>query len=111
MQKSTWLMTMVGLFLAAALIWAVPVFAQPQGGPGGCGRGYNQGAGGLCGGGPGYCATNNNSQTCPGYGNGYGQQYRGRNRARWNNNSNNNNVQTPANPQPQTQTPAPPSGN
>jgi hypothetical protein len=108
MQKSTWLMTMVGLFLAAALIWAVPVFAQPQNGPGGaCPRGYNQGAGPGYGGGPGYCATYNNNQTCPGYG--YGRQYRGRNRARWNN----YNAQTPANPQPQpqTQTPAPQSGN
>ena len=102
MQKSTWLMTMVGLFLAAALIWAVPVFAQPYGGQ--CPRGYNQGGGPGYGGGRGYCATYNNTQTCPGYG--YGRQYRNRNRVRWNN----NNVQTPANPQPQTQTPAPQSG-
>jgi hypothetical protein len=111
MQKSTWLMTMVGLFLAAALIWAVPAFAQPQGGPGGgmCPRGYNQGAGPGYGGGPGYCANYNNSQTCPGYGYGNGRQGRNRNRARWNN----NNAQTPVNPQPQpqTQTPAPQSGN
>jgi hypothetical protein len=108
MQKNTWLMTMVGLFLAAALIWAVPVCAQPQGGM--CPRGYNQGAGPGYGGGPGYCANYNNSQTCPGYGYGYGNQGRGRNRARWNNQN-----QTPANPnpqtQPQTQTPAPQSGN
>jgi hypothetical protein len=109
MLRSTWLMTMVGLFLAAALIWAVPVFAQPQGGPGGmCPRGYNQGAGPGYGGGPGYCANYNNTQNCPGYGYGYGKQYRGRNRARWN-----NNTQTPANPNPQTQpqNPAPQSGN
>jgi hypothetical protein len=106
MQKSTWLLTMVGLFLTAALIWAMPVFAQPYGGQGGmCGRGY-QGGGQGYGGGPGYCANYNNGQNCPGYG--YGKQYRGRNRARWNNN---NNAQTPANPQPQTQTPAPQSGN
>ena len=105
MQKSTWLMTMVGLFLAAALIWAVPAFAQPYGGQGGmCGRGYQSGGPGN-GGGPGYCPNYNNSQTCPGYG--YGKQNRGRNRARWNN----NNAQTPANPQPQTQTPAPQSSN
>jgi hypothetical protein len=108
MQKSTWLMTMAGLFLAAALIWAVPVFAQSQGGRGDQGYGPGCGGGpGYCGGGPGYCAVNNNSQTCPGNGYGYGKQYRGRNRARWNNN---NNAQTPANPQPQTQTTAPPSG-
>jgi hypothetical protein len=109
MQKSTWLTTMVGLFLAAALIWAVPVFAQAQGGQSGgmCPRGYNQGAGPGYGGGPGYCgAYNNNSQTCPGYGYGYGRQGRARNRARVN-----NNAQTQANPQPQTQNPAPQSGN
>jgi hypothetical protein len=107
MQKSTWLMTMIGLFLAGALIWAVPVFAQAQGGPGGgvCPRGYNQGAGPGYGGGPGYCQGYNG--TCPGYGSGYGKQYRGRNRARWNNN---NQTQANPQPQPQTQTPAPQGG-
>jgi hypothetical protein len=107
MQKSTWLMTMVGLFLSAALIWAVPAFAQAQGGQGGvCPRGYNQGAGPGWGGGPGNC-PNYNAQTCPGYGYGYGKQTRGRNRARG------NTQQAPANPNPQTQpqTPAPQSGN
>jgi|YelNatPaOPRAMG01_1025707.scaffolds.fasta_scaffold00439_8 hypothetical protein len=108
MQKSSWLMTMVGLFLAAALIWAVPVCAQPYGGgQAGMGRGlYGPGYGpGCAGGGQGLCGVYNNPQAGPG--SGYGRQNRGRYRARWNNNA----VQTPANPQPQTQPPAPQSGN
>jgi hypothetical protein len=126
MKKSTSLMTMAGLFLVLTLIWAVPGFAQAQGG-GYCGRGYGQGGGpGYCGGGPGYSANNNNSQTCPGYGNGYGRQGRNWNRRnRWNNsqtqpnpnsqNQPNPNSQNQPNPNSQNQTqtpnPAPQSGN
>jgi hypothetical protein len=32
MLKSTWLMAILGLFLAATLIWAFPVFAELQSG-------------------------------------------------------------------------------
>ena len=103
MQKSTLLVALVGLFLAVTLIWALPGYAQAQGGM--CPRGYNQGAGPGSGGGPGYCPNYSNSQTCPQYG--YGRK--GRNRAQG------NTPQAPANPnpqnQPQTQTPAPQSSN
>ena len=99
MKKSAWLMAI----LALTLIWAIPSYAQPQGGV--CPRGYTPGTGPGPGGGPGNCPNYSNSQTCPQYG--YGKQARGRNRARW------NTPQAPAtqNPQPQTQTPAPQSGN
>ena len=108
MQKSTWLIVMAGLFLTFTLIWAVPGYAQAQGGQGGmCPRGYNQGAG--QGYGPGYCAGNPNPQTGSQYGPGYCYQNRGKNRARWNNSQNqaNPNYQN----QTQPQTPAPQSGN
>ena len=105
MLKSSALMVMAALFLALTLVWAVPSFAQAQGGPGTCPRGYGQGYGPGGGYGPGYCANPQNPQYGPGYCNGQG---RGR-RARW------NNSQTQSNPnsqdQTQSQTPGPKSGN
>ena len=102
MLKSTWLLTMVGLFLAASLAWTVPGYAQTQRGT--CPRGYTQGAGPGKGGGPGNC-PNYNAQTCPLYGS--GKQARNRGRVR------RNTPQAPANPNTQTPTPtpAPQSGN
>jgi hypothetical protein len=49
MPKSTWLPPILGLFLAATLIWTVPVFAQLQ--KGGLLNSNNQGSGTSSGGG------------------------------------------------------------
>jgi hypothetical protein len=92
MKKNTWLMTMVGLFLAATLVWAVPGFAQNQGWT--CPKGNTPGAGQMRGGGSGNC-PNYNAQTCPQYG--QGKQARSRGQGRW------NNPQAPVNPNPQAQ--------
>ena len=102
MQKSTWLMTMVGLFLAATLVWAVPGFAQTQGWN--CPRGNTPGTGQGRGGGPGYC-QNYNAQTCPQYG--QGKQARQRGCGRWNNPQ----ASATSSPQNQPQPTVPQSGN
>ena len=104
MKKSPWWMTMVGLFLAATIVWAVPGFTQEQGGgsPKGSSLLHKSGLSS----GPGSCDTgntsNSTSQTSPSYKIGEKSQGQEKNQP-----SEKKNSLTPANPntQPQTQTP------
>ena len=99
MPKSSWLMAMSGLFLAATLIWAFPVYAQLQ-----SGKSLNsyQGSGTGCGNGFGYCGTTKKSQDSAGDQFGWKNPGQVKKPAR-----STNNTPTPAKPghQPQSQTP------
>jgi hypothetical protein len=104
MQKSTWLVMMVGLFLAAGLIWTVPGFAEEKGGKGSKDSNFSQGSGGSCGSGAFDTNKNmkSNSQSSAGFKMGGKSQSQVKNQPRGKTNS-----LTPAkhSSQPQTQTP------
>jgi|YelNatPaOPRAMG01_1025707.scaffolds.fasta_scaffold00439_9 hypothetical protein len=64
MPKRAWLTAVSGLFLAAALVWSVPVVAQPQ--KGGLLDSNNQGVGSGMGGGVAHSGLTKKSQSASG---------------------------------------------